>query len=153
MSRPLFGQCLGRVVELSQHDVAEILVDQVTSRRRFGEVALAWGLCQPQDVWRAWWQQLTHLSSHVNLNEIGIDAQSVLSLPKPLATRYNVIPVRSFGDQVVMAADPATAATAADELPALIQKQIKIVLADPAQVAQAIRRYYHPFLTTAALAG
>ncbi len=59
MSRPRFGELLSRFVNLSAHDVSEILEDQSSSRRRFGEIALAFGLCQPQHVWKAWWCRLS----------------------------------------------------------------------------------------------
>ena len=68
----LFGQCLGRVVPLSAHDVSEILEHQAATRRRFGEIALAWGLCRPQHVWQAWWAQLAQRGSLV-FADIGYD--------------------------------------------------------------------------------
>ena len=74
----LFGECLGKVVRLSAHDIAEIMEHQAATRRRFGEIALSWGLCRPQHVWQAWWDQLSLHTPHVDLTKLGIDAQAVL---------------------------------------------------------------------------
>jgi type IV pilus assembly protein PilB len=144
MSRPLFGQYLGQVVEISDHDVAEILEDQAASRRRFGEIALAWGLCQPEHVWLAWCHQLARLTPEVDLKTLGIDAQSMAHLPRALAEEFHVVPVRSFRDQLVVAADQAGLARASNELPKLLSKSIKLVVASRASIDAAIREYYAP---------
>src|SRR5439155_6477219 len=57
--RARIGELLSRMVPLSGHDVEEILQEQSATRRRFGEIALAWGLCKPEHVWDAWGQQST----------------------------------------------------------------------------------------------
>src|SRR3712207_9173181 len=96
----MFGQCLSQVVQLSDHDVAEILEDQAASRRRFGEIALAWGLCQPQHVWQAWWAQLSAHTPQVDLRTLGVDAQATACLPRGLAVAFGVMPLRTFKDQL-----------------------------------------------------
>ena len=55
--RARIGELLSRIVPLSGHDVEEILEEQSANRRKFGEIALAWGLCRPEHVWDAWCQQ------------------------------------------------------------------------------------------------
>lgn len=142
MRRVLFGELLGRLVRLSGHDVSEILEDQAASRRRFGEIALAWGLCQPQHVWQAWWAQLSSHTPQVDLNTIGVDAQAVSCLPRGLAVAYGVIPLRTFKDQLVLAATPETLPRAKQALPGLLVKKVKFVVSDPAQVREAIKTYY-----------
>jgi hypothetical protein len=122
MTRPRFGEALARFVTLSPHDVSEILEEQSSSRRRFGDIALAFGLCKPQHVWRAWWAQLS-----------GAPA---------LAIEYNVIPIRASGSQVVMAAAEGSLMRAMEELPRRVKNQIKFVLADSRQIHQAIENYY-----------
>jgi hypothetical protein len=151
MRRVLFGELLGRLVRLSGHDVSEILEDQAASRRRFGEIALAWGLCQPQHVWQAWWAQLSNQTPQVDLQAIGIDAQALSYLPRGLAVAYGVIPLRTFKDQLVLAATPDSLKRAKSELPGLLVKKVKFVLAEPAQVREAITTYY-PRTTVSATA-
>ena len=144
MARPRFGEVLGRFVPLSSHDVSEILEDQSSSRRRFGEIALAFGLCKPQHVWRAWWAQLSGAPERVDLNAIGVDAQSLTYLPRVLAIEYNVIPLRASGSQVVLAVAEGSLMRATEELPRRVKIQLKFVLADARQIREAIESYYSP---------
>ncbi|MDB5292357.1 MAG: hypothetical protein JWL69_3598 [Phycisphaerales bacterium] len=142
MSRQRFGEVLGQFVELSPHDVSEILEDQSSSRRRFGEIALAFGLCKPQHVWRAWWSQLSGAPERVDIDAIGIDVQCLAHLPRSLAIEYNSVPLRAAGDQVVIAAAEGSLMRAMEELPRRVKKQLKFVLADNRQIQKAIRTYY-----------
>lgn len=138
----LFGECLGKVVRLSAHDVAEIMEHQAATRRRFGEIALAWGLCRPQHVWQAWWDQLSRHTQHVDLTKLGIDAQAVNCVPANIATQFRAVPLRCFRDQLVVATCARGLGLAQLELPQLLDKQLQFVLADPAQVDEAIAAYY-----------
>ena len=144
MRSMLFGQCLGRVVPISQHDVSEILEHQAATRRRFGEIALAWGLCQPQHVWQAWWAQLSQETPKVDLTRIGVDAQAVGHVPAELARRFGVVPLRRVGQQLVLATTETGLALASAELPKLLDKQVKFVVADAGQLNEAIAAYYPP---------
>jgi hypothetical protein len=139
---PLFGECLGKVVRLSAHDVSEILEHQAATRRKFGEIALAWGLCRPQHVWQAWWAQLSSDTPCVDLTRIGIDAQAIAHVPADLAMQFRAVPLRCHEDQLVVATCPRGLPRASAELPALIGKQVKFVLADPQQLDEAIAAYY-----------
>src|SRR6187401_2835409 len=78
---PRFGELLGRFVPLSGHDVYEILEEQSSSGRRFGQIALGWGLCRPPHVWEAWSLQLGGRTPRIDLAKFGIDAQSTDHLP------------------------------------------------------------------------
>jgi hypothetical protein len=137
-----FGQLLSRMVSLSDHDIAEILEDQSSSRRRFGEIAIAWGLCQPQHIWRAWAKQCAQDQKRIDLSRCGIDAQAVALLSPELAERLTIIPLRSFEDEVII----ATASPVVDESGELarhLHKQCSFVIADPIQIKAAIRAYYY----------
>lgn len=142
MSRQRFGELLGRLVSLTPHDVSEILEEQASSRRRFGEIALAFGLCKPDHVWRAWWTQLSGAPERVELDTIGIDTQAVGHLPRELAMQYNVIPLRVCGTQMVLAAGEGSLMRAMEELPRTMKLQLKFVLADPREIRRAIELYY-----------
>ena len=144
MNAKRFGELLGEMVPLSGHDVAEILEDQPASGRRFGEVALAWGLCRPEHVWRAWCGQLGARTPEVDLPSVGVDAQALAHVPRHVATRFRVIPLRCVRGELVLAADPGGLAWAESELPALLRKKVRFVLADSADIGQAMRAYYPP---------
>jgi hypothetical protein len=149
---PLFGELLAKVVRLSDHDVAEILEHQTATRRKFGEIALAWGLCRPQHVWQAWWEQLSSDTPSVDLHRIGIDAQAVAHVPAELAVQFRAVPLRCHDDQLVVATCERGLARASAELPGLIGKQIKFVTAEPAQLDEAIAAYYPSAFRTAGAA-
>ena len=153
MDSMLFGQCLGRVVALSAHDVSEILEHQAATRRRFGEIALAWGLCQPQHVWQAWWNQLSEQqAAKVDLTKVGVDAQAVAHLPGALAHQFGVVPLRSFENQLVVATAEHGLTRARAEVPRLLGRQVKFVVAERAQLDDALAAYYPPQLRTAGAA-
>lgn len=153
MSSTLFGQCLGRVVTLSAHDVSEILEHQAATRRKFGEIALAWGLCRPQHVWQAWWDQLSQQQApQVDLTKIGVDAQAVTSVPTALAHQFGVVPLRCFQDQLVVATTEHALPHARSDLPRLLGKQVKFVVAEGKQLDDAIAAYYPAPLRTAGAA-
>ena len=143
MSSMLFGQCLGRVVTLSAHDVSEILEHQAATRRKFGEIALAWGLCRPQHVWQAWWEQLSRQPAPaVDLTKIGVDAQAVAHLAGRLAHEFGAVPLRCFQEQLVVATTERALPRAQAELAPLLGKQVRFVVAEPRQLADAIAAYY-----------
>ena len=139
----LFGECLGKVVRLSAHDVAEIMEHQAATRRKFGEIALAWGLCRPQHVWQAWWDQLSRQTPHVDLTRIGVDAQAVGHMPGDLAVQFRAIPLRTYHEQLVIATCEQGLPRARAELPRLLRgKQVQFVLTEPEQLDVAIAAYY-----------
>lgn len=150
MQKVLFGELLGRHVRISGHDIAEILEDQSASGRRFGEIALSWGLCQPQHVWQAWWDQLDTKTACIDLDIVGVDSQALAFVPSDLATQFNVIPVRTYRDQLVVATSEPSLARASLELPRRVNKRLKFVLADAQQIAKALRTYYPAVIATRA---
>lgn len=144
MSHALFGQLLGRIVPLSEHDVEEILQEQKGTRRRFGEIAMAWGLCESHHIWKAWCRQTGDRLERIDLGHVGIDTQAMSYITRQTAMCHTAIPVRSFTDLLVVAvADPAVTGAVEAEL-ADLGRQIKFVLADPAEIEFAIVTHYRP---------
>src|SRR5208282_4396358 len=89
MNAPRIGELLSRLVPLTSHDIEEILQEQRGSKRRFGEIALAWGLCQPEHIWSAWYMQIEHRIDKVDLRSFGIDSQALTMIPRELVVNYN----------------------------------------------------------------
>jgi hypothetical protein len=74
------GEILSRIISLSNHDIEEILHEQRATHRPFGDIALAMGLCRPEDIWQAWSGQLDGLSGQprkIDLDSMGVDAQAI----------------------------------------------------------------------------
>src|SRR5688500_12737145 len=102
--RARIGELLTRIVPLSGHDVEEILEEQSGNRRKkFGEIALTWGLCRPEHVWDAWCQQASQEGETLDLDTIGVDARAAGLLPGHVARRLLAIPVRVAGDMALVA--------------------------------------------------
>lgn len=136
-----FGELLGRVIRLSPHDVNEILEEQQGSRLRFGEIALRWGLCQPEHVWRAWAEQAVEDQAVIDLDTVGVDAQAVAQLPRDVAERLGAIAVRCFENELVVAVD-AERPVAAEALNLGGHKSVRLVRAEGRQIRAAIEAYY-----------
>src|SRR5688572_85028 len=126
--RPRIGEILRRSVPLSRQDVDEILEDQKTTRRRFGEIALSWGLCQPEQLWSAWCNQLTDDRQRVDLHAMGIDAQAAAMMPPDVARARRVIPVRIGENEIVVACDEPLTEQCLAELKAVAGMRVRYVL-------------------------
>jgi type IV pilus assembly protein PilB len=144
MGAARFGDLLRRVVPLSPQDVAEILDAQAVSRRRFGEIALSWGLCQPEDVWQAWIAQLAHRIERVDLRQIGIDTQALKLVPAAIAREFGVVPVRALCNQVILATTDDAYPRALSDIPPLIAAEVRFVLCEQEQLDEALAVLYAP---------
>jgi type IV pilus assembly protein PilB len=142
MSDKRFGARLSQVVPLSGLDIEEILSEQGSTGKRFGDIAIELGLCTPEHVWRAWSSQLAESPQRINLDSFAIDAQAASQLPAAFAMRYHIIPLRVLGDELVIAIDEAAYPEGAREIMAILRRPVQFVLASHPQIARALRRYY-----------
>ena len=150
MSRLRIGQLLEQMGKLSRHDIDEILEEQssIGAKKTFGQIALTFGLCQPEHIWKAWADQLTDGFERVDLQSIGIDAQAVARLPHDLAARFCALPMRMVEDEVIIAISDPSHMALFDDLQDVLKARPRFVLADAEQIRQMIARYY-PTLPTA----
>ncbi len=142
MSGKRMGERLSRMVPLSGHDIEEILSEQISTGRRFGDIALRLGLCRPEHIWRAWSNQLAESPQRVELNDFGIDAQAVGCVPASIAIKHHIIPVRVLCDVLVVAVDEAAYPEVAKQLLTTLRVKLQFVLSNHQQIATAIRTYY-----------
>lgn len=140
--RARFGELLSRLVPLSGHDIEEILQEQTANRRKFGEIALSWGLCKPEHIWDAWAQQSAHDHERVDLEKVGVDAQATALLPAEIARKLNVVPVRVASDVVLVATADATPEHMADALNELLRRRVRFVQVEREQLERTLQRYY-----------
>ena len=150
MSRLRIGQLLEQMGKLSRHDIDEILQEQASSgaKKTFGQIALTFGLCQPEHIWKAWADQLTDGFERVDLQSFGIDSQAVARLPHELAMRFCAMPIRMVGDEVIIAVSDPSHIALFEDLEDFLKARPRFVLADAGQIRGMIARYY-PSLTTA----
>lgn len=142
MQRQRMGELLKTLVPLSAHDVDEILSEQRASQLRFGETAISMGLCRPEHVWRAWCGQSSDQIEHVDLDEVGIDAQATHLIEKNVALRFGVIPLRVAGTTLIIATSPICFEEAVVGLPQTVKLNLKFVLAPQEQIQSALATYY-----------
>ena len=142
MSQLRIGQVLRKTAWLSELDVEEILLEQDSSHRRFGEIAISWGLCAPHDVWRAWYRQLGDATPWIDLDHFGVDSQAVAQVPRNVAMQFHILPLRVLGDQLVAAIAVDAANPPAQELGERIHKDVRFVRAEPRKIAAALSVHY-----------
>jgi type IV pilus assembly protein PilB len=151
MSRLRIGQLLEQMGKLSGHDIDEILHEQASpgAKKTFGQIALTFGLCQPEHIWKAWADQLSDGFERVDLKSFGIDSQAVSRLPRELACRFCAMPIRVVEDEMIIAISDPSHMALFDDLDDLLRARPRFVLADAAQIRQMIEHYY-PTATNAA---
>ena len=142
MSQLRIGELLGKLVTLTRHDVEEILQEQAGNHRRFGDIALAWGLCEPEHVWQAWCEQLHSAMQKVDLDTLGVDSQAVTLIGREIAARLCAIPIRCLGDTVVVAVAESDSTRIAAELRLTLPMKLCFVQTDALQIQHAITNYY-----------
>ena len=142
MSGKRIGEHLSGFVQLTGHDIEEILSEQNSTHRRFGDIAIQLGLCSPEDIWRAWSSQLADSPQRINLDDFGIDTQALNFVPSHIASRYHVIPVRLHNDQLVLACDEVAYPQIATEMLGVLNWKTQFVLSNHFQIAKAIRTHY-----------
>jgi hypothetical protein len=148
MSRLRIGQVLEQMGKLSPLDVDEILQEQASNtggggvKKTFGEIALTWGLCQPQHIWKAWAEQLSDGFERVDLRTIGVDTQAACRMTRELAVRLCAMPLRDVEGEVVIAVSDAAHVVAFEELHEQLGARPRFVLAEAGQIREMIERYY-----------
>ena len=143
IQRCRIGELLSGIVPLSNHDVEEILQEQSGTHRKFGEIALAWGLCQPEHVWNAWCRQLAQGFERVDLAQVGVDAQASAVLSPEVARQFVVLPVRIAGEVLIVATAVEDTEHLATELAKRVPAmKVMFVHVDGKQLREMIEVYY-----------
>jgi hypothetical protein len=141
-NRMRIGELLGQMGKLSGHDIDEILQEQSASGHRFGDIALTWGLVQPQHIWTAWCSQLQEDAAPVDLDQLGIDAQVTARIPGELAWRLHAMPVRRIENQLVFAISDLSQVAALQQFEKSSGVRVRFVLADAKQIDAALKQHY-----------
>jgi Type II secretion system (T2SS), protein E, N-terminal domain len=136
------GELLSRIIPLSGHDVEEILNEQTESNRKFGDIALSLGLAKPEHILRAWLHQLETRTERICLDNLGVDASTLVHLDRSVALQYQTLPLRCLDDELLLAVAHIPDAAGLTALETTARKRVKLVLADEAQLLRAIDRYY-----------
>jgi type IV pilus assembly protein PilB len=142
MTVPPIGQILLEMGVLSDKDIEEILDQQERTGRKFGQIALAWGLATPEQIWEAWSKQLAEQHHHVDLDEVGIDTNAINRVSSVLARFYHIVPLRLWGDNLVVATPSNADHGDLSDLPVLLGCNVHQVFCEPKQVDEYLDRVY-----------
>jgi len=103
---PLFGEILQEMGLLTSDQVSQILEDQAQSGQKFGQVAVRMGWLTSEQVLEAWARQMSYRRRYVDPQDVGIDTQAVERVTIPVARAMKVVPLRLWGDNLVVASAP-----------------------------------------------
>lgn len=144
------GQILSECVPLSAHDVAEILEEQKVSRQRFGDAALALGLAQPEQVWHAWIQQLQGREAPNDVTTLDLDPSAARLLTSRFAVQHRMLPIRSRGEELVVAVDAMPSPEVAQKAAADSGKRLIFIRATSASLTRGLQQHYPAAVSEAA---
>lgn len=99
------GEILCRMGIITRDDVSRILVQQSRTRQKFGQIAVRWGLATQDQIWEAWARQFAE-RERLNLAAAGTDTAAWERVPLKTARHLGVVPLRLWGDHLVVAAPP-----------------------------------------------
>lgn len=111
MSVPLIGEILTELGRLTPAQVSEIIALQKRSRQKFGQIAVRLGWLTPEQVWEAWAVQMSYRRRFVEPRLVGIDTAAVSRVTLSTARALRVLPLRLWGDNLVVAGAPGTSGT------------------------------------------
>ncbi|MHC4335030.1 MAG: GspE/PulE family protein [Planctomycetota bacterium] len=138
----LFGELLVSKGFLSHRELIEALNHQRHEGGRLGEVLARLKMLADEDIARALGE---HLSMEtVRLDDVHkIDMNIARSIPEGIAKRFCAVAVGEIDNQVILAmADPLDV-VATDTLALRLGRQVKVVVASPREIHQAIETVYH----------
>ena len=126
---------------LSVEQVKQAFEEQQLTGKRLGEIVVGHGWVTPQDLAQALAQQ--NGLEYVDLAEAELDLEVAMLLPKELAVRYEALPVRRLGDDLLLVAvaDPTNIAVA-DDLRLALGHNVRLGVSAPIDLEAAIKRLY-----------
>jgi type IV pilus assembly protein PilB len=138
---PALGALLLRDGALTVEQLEQALWEKDSSGKRLGEILVDRGYVTPTQVSRVLAEQ--HELPFIDLARETVDMGAAGLLPESVARRYNAIPVRFLADGAVLVAvnDP-TNVVAADDLRLALGAAVRVGVASPDAIANAITRIY-----------
>ncbi len=140
-TRRRIGEILVELDIVTDSDIEDALKVQRSTGKRLGEVLLNEGLVQSRDLLRALAIQFD--LPFVDLNDRPIDIELAQAIPQQMAAHHRALPVWRDGQQIVVAmANPADV-LALDDIRSLVGRHVKPVMAQAAQIMNAIDQMSH----------
>jgi type IV pilus assembly protein PilB len=126
---------------LSVDQVKQAFEEQQLTGKRLGEIVVEHGWVSAKDLAQALADQAG--LDYVDLAETELDPEAALLLPKELAMRYQALPVRFVGEDLLLVsvADP-TDVGVADDLRLALGHNVRLSVSEPTDLERAIKRLY-----------
>ena len=140
MARRLLGEILKERGKVTERQVRDALERQLTCDKAIGHILFDMGLVDDNDLSQAWSEQLG--CEVVDLAKIEIRRDLLTKIPRNLAEKYNVFPVKTEGGTLTLAMSDPLQDSALSEISALLKLKIKPVVSSALGIAQAIERNY-----------
>jgi len=140
MRAPLIGEVLCEMGLLTAEQVKQILEVQQQTRQKFGQIAVQMGLVTAEQVWQAWAEQMSYRRRFVDLNEVGIASTAVERVTVSTARALGVVPLRLWGDHLIVAASPDLPSRDLTELAEQTQCQVQACMAFPESIRYHLDR-------------
>lgn len=136
LSTVAIGQILVEHGLITPVKLDEVLSIQRHTGRRLGALLTDAGLVDEKEFCRILAEQID--IPFFDLEEYFIDPAVVALLPEPLCERYRVIPLMKNGERLIVAMMDPTNAGAISEIELVTGLEVKVVVATPTQIHEAL---------------
>mgnify|MGYP000280095495 CR=1 FL=1 len=140
MARKLLGEILREEGKVTEEQIREALQRQLRCEKALGRILFDMGLVSEVDVSHAWARQIG--AEVVNLDGINVPPELIRKLPKHVAQKYNVLPIKAEGGMLTLAMSDPLDDSALGEIAGFFGLRIKPVVSSALKIAQAIENCY-----------
>ena len=140
MARKLLGEILREHGKVTDAQVCEALNRQLGSDAALGHILFDMGLVNNNDITAAWGEQIG--AEVVDLSTVQASRDLISKLPRTVAEKYSVFPVKAEGGTLTLAMSDPLDDSALKEISSLFRLKIKAVVSSALGIAQAIERNY-----------
>ena len=125
---------------ITQEQLSQALANQKKTKRRLGDELVQSGIITERQVVDALTMQLG--IDYIDLTTTEIDPAMTKLVPKNLAKRYNVVPVRTRGDELYLAMSDPLNFIATEEVRAASRRRVVPMIAMQSGIDHAISQLY-----------
>ena len=134
------GALLVQAKLLSQEQLDSALAEQAATNKLLGRILIDKGLISEADLVSMLATQIGY--EFIDLGGYPVDPTAASLITEPVARRYAALPIKVEGNKLTLAmADPSNV-FAVDDIRTLTKKDVKVVVATRAAIAEAIGKYH-----------